>query len=87
MIKTFLLLIAALLGQPAFAQGVSHDKILLGQAAVFDFQAQPCKAISVGIGFTAETAELGRELPIEAPPNPCAEDAAPAGAYAPCRLP
>ncbi len=35
MIKTFLLLIAALLGQPAFAQGVSHDKILLGQAAVF----------------------------------------------------
>ncbi len=30
-----MLLIAALLSQAAFAQGVSHDKILLGQAAVF----------------------------------------------------
>lgn len=35
MTRKLILLIAALLAQPAFAQGVSHDKILLGQAAVF----------------------------------------------------
>lgn len=35
MTKKLILLIAALLTQPAFSQGVSHDKILLGQAAVF----------------------------------------------------
>ncbi len=35
MTKKLLLLMAALLTQPAFGQGVSHDKILLGQAAVF----------------------------------------------------
>ncbi len=35
MTKKLILFIAALLAQPAFAQGVSHDKILLGQAAVF----------------------------------------------------
>jgi ABC-type branched-subunit amino acid transport system substrate-binding protein len=33
--KKLILLIAVLLTQPAFSQGVSHDKILLGQAAVF----------------------------------------------------
>ena len=35
MTKRLLLFIATLLAHPAFAQGVSHDKILLGQAAVF----------------------------------------------------
>jgi ABC-type branched-subunit amino acid transport system substrate-binding protein len=33
--KKLILLIAVLLTQPAFSQGMSHDKILLGQAAVF----------------------------------------------------
>ena len=35
MTKVLLPLIAALLAHPAFAQGVSSDRILLGQAAVF----------------------------------------------------
>lgn len=35
MTKTLLVLIAALLAQPALGQGVSHDRILLGEAAVF----------------------------------------------------